>query len=62
MRAEPVGGTCSASTPCRIRNSPGLLPAMNERFGDTYYMFGADYVWPQKMFETAASIVGGTGW
>lgn len=38
-----------------------LLPAMHERFGTSYFMFGADYVWPQKMFETASRIVGGLG-
>ncbi len=38
-----------------------LLPAMNSRFGKSYYMFGADYVWPQKMFEAAEKIVGGLG-
>ncbi|MCB2102038.1 MAG: substrate-binding protein [Rhodobacterales bacterium] len=38
-----------------------LLPAMNEMFGNSYYMFGADYVWPQKMFETAEGIVGALG-
>lgn len=40
-----------------------LLPAMKERAGNSFYMFGADYVWPQKMFETAEAIVktqGGT--
>ncbi|MEQ8966504.1 MAG: substrate-binding protein [Azospirillaceae bacterium] len=38
-----------------------LLPAMNERFGSSFYLFGADYVWPQKMFETAEGIIGGFG-
>jgi len=38
-----------------------LLPAMNAKFGNSYYMFGANYVWPQKMFETAEKIVGGLG-
>ena len=38
-----------------------LLPHMNGNIGDSYYMFGADYVWPQKMFETAKKIVGGLG-
>jgi urea transport system substrate-binding protein len=34
-----------------------LLPHMNETAGKSYYMFGADYVWPQKMFETAEGII-----
>ncbi|MCP5368864.1 MAG: substrate-binding protein [Hyphomicrobiales bacterium] len=38
-----------------------LLPAMQERAGTSYYMFGADYVWPQKMFEAAEKIVDGMG-
>ncbi|MCK5276393.1 MAG: substrate-binding protein, partial [Alphaproteobacteria bacterium] len=38
-----------------------LLPHMNKNFGDSYYMFGTDYVWPQKMFETAEQIIGGQG-
>src|SRR5262249_56604255 len=40
-----------------------LLPAMKQQAGDSFYMFGADYVWPQKMFEAAAGVVktlGGT--
>lgn len=35
-----------------------LLPYMHENFGGSTYMFGADYVWPQKMFEAAKQIVG----
>src|SRR4051794_2029661 len=38
-----------------------LLPAMKERAGTSFYMFGADYVWPQKMFEAASAIIGGMG-
>ncbi|MDH3913704.1 MAG: substrate-binding protein [Rhodospirillales bacterium] len=38
-----------------------LLPHMNETAGNSYYMFGADYVWPQKMFETAEGIIAGLG-
>src|SRR5262245_61063945 len=38
-----------------------LLPAMKERAGSSFYMFGADYVWPQKMFEAAAVIIKGLG-
>jgi len=38
-----------------------LLPAMNASAGKSYYMFGANYIWPQKMFETAEKIVGGMG-
>ncbi|PVB60131.1 substrate-binding protein [Labrenzia sp. 011] len=38
-----------------------LIPALKENAGDSFYMFGADYVWPQKMFETASGLVEGLG-
>jgi len=38
-----------------------LLPYMNANAGKSYYMFGADYVWPQRMFETARGIIKGLG-
>ena len=38
-----------------------LIPALKENAGDSFYMFGADYVWPQKMFEAADTIVTGLG-
>ncbi len=38
-----------------------LLPHMNASAGNSYYMFGADYVWPQKMFGTAKSLIKGLG-
>jgi urea transport system substrate-binding protein len=38
-----------------------LVPALKENAGDSFYMFGADYVWPQKMFDAAEKIVGGLG-
>lgn len=38
-----------------------LLPAMHASAGKSYYMFGANYIWPQKMFETAEKIIGGLG-
>jgi branched-chain amino acid transport system substrate-binding protein/urea transport system substrate-binding protein len=38
-----------------------LIPALKENAGDSFYMFGADYVWPQKMFEAAETIVTGLG-
>ena len=38
-----------------------LLPVMKQRFGSSFYMFGADYVWPQKMFATAATLIEGLG-
>ncbi len=38
-----------------------LLPHMHETAGTSYYMFGADYIWPQKMFETAEGLIGELG-
>jgi branched-chain amino acid transport system substrate-binding protein/urea transport system substrate-binding protein len=38
-----------------------LLPHMHETAGTSHYMFGADYIWPQRMFETAQTIVAGLG-
>jgi urea transport system substrate-binding protein len=38
-----------------------LVPYLHEHFGHSYYMFGADYVWPQKMFEAAEAIVAHLG-
>ena len=34
-----------------------LLPAMKARAGSSFYLFGADYVWPQKMFEAAEGLI-----
>ena len=38
-----------------------LLPAMKARAGSSFYLFGADYVWPQKMFEAAEGLIKGMG-
>lgn len=38
-----------------------LVPHLAGAKGDSFYMFGADYVWPQKMFATAEGIVAGLG-
>ncbi len=61
------GGACSRYIFC-FNTVPNqelerLVPALMERFGKRFYMFGADYVWPQKMFEKARQFVeqgGGT--
>jgi urea transport system substrate-binding protein len=40
-----------------------LIRYMNGRIGTSYYMFGADYVWPRKMFEASRAVIdelGGT--
>lgn len=38
-----------------------LVPHLAKEKGDSFYMFGADYVWPQKMFEAAEGLVAGLG-
>ena len=38
-----------------------LLPKMKEIGGPSFYFFGADYIWPQKMFEAGEKIVAGVG-
>ncbi len=38
-----------------------LIPYLNKTVGDSYYMFGADYVWPQNMFKTAKQIIAEVG-
>ncbi|MCC3305752.1 substrate-binding protein [Sneathiella sp. HT1-7] len=39
-----------------------LIPYLKEEgLGDSYYMFGADYVWPRNMFKTAKGIIGDIG-
>tara|TARA_R110002072_G_scaffold176934_6_gene332798 strand:- start:7481 stop:8647 length:1167 start_codon:yes stop_codon:yes gene_type:complete len=38
-----------------------LVPALMENSGDSFYCFGANYVWPQKMFEAAAALVADLG-
>ncbi|MBO0333734.1 substrate-binding protein [Sneathiella sp. CAU 1612] len=39
-----------------------LIPYLkDEGIGDSYYLFGADYVWPRNMFKTAKTIIGDIG-
>jgi branched-chain amino acid transport system substrate-binding protein/urea transport system substrate-binding protein len=34
-----------------------LLPYMNQTFGNTYFLLGADRVWPHQMFELAKPLI-----
>jgi branched-chain amino acid transport system substrate-binding protein/urea transport system substrate-binding protein len=57
------GGACSRYIFC-FNTVPNqelarLVPFLAETKGDSFYMFGADYVWPQKMFEKAEELVEG---
>ena len=59
------GGACSRYIFC-FNTVPNqelakLLPYMNEHAGQSYYMFGADYIWPQRMFQSADGIVEALG-
>ncbi|MCR9213956.1 MAG: substrate-binding protein [Proteobacteria bacterium] len=39
-----------------------LIPYLKDAgVGDTYYMFGADYVWPRNMFKTATTMINSIG-
>lgn len=38
-----------------------LIPAMAIRAGKSFYLFGTDYVWPQKMFERAETEIARIG-
>jgi urea transport system substrate-binding protein len=38
-----------------------LLPYMNQTFGNTYFLLGADRPWPHKMFEAAEPIIARLG-
>jgi urea transport system substrate-binding protein len=59
------GGACDRYVFC-FNSVPNqelahLLPRMREEGGDSFYMFGADYIWPQRMFEQAQAIIAGMG-
>lgn len=59
------GGACSryifAFSSVPNQELAQLLPYMNQTFGNTYYMLGANHAWPQKMFECAQPIIVGLG-
>ena len=38
-----------------------LLPYMNQTFGNTYYLLGANHDWPQQMFHAAEPIIAKLG-
>ena len=59
------GGACSryifAFSSVPNQELGQLLPYMNQNFGNTYYILGADHAWPHKMFEQAEPIIAGLG-
>lgn len=38
-----------------------FVPWLKENYGDSFYLFGSDYVWPQKMNAAVARVVGEVG-
>jgi urea transport system substrate-binding protein len=59
------GGKCSRYIFC-LSSVPNqelgqLLSYMNETFGNTYYLFGADRDWPHAMFQAAEPMISALG-
>jgi branched-chain amino acid transport system substrate-binding protein/urea transport system substrate-binding protein len=38
-----------------------FVPWLKENYGDSFYLFGSDYVWPQKMNAAVTRVVGEVG-
>jgi branched-chain amino acid transport system substrate-binding protein/urea transport system substrate-binding protein len=59
------GGACSryifAFSTVPNQELAQLLPYMTRNFGNTYYLLGANRLWPQKMFEAAEPLIAGLG-
>ena len=59
------GGACSryifAFSTVPNQELAQLLPYMNETFGNTYYLLGANRAWPQKMFQAAEPMIAALG-
>lgn len=59
------GGVCSDWMACYSalpdHYVDPLLPYLTQNFGDAFYLFGADHVWPQKMNEAITRVAGDLG-
>lgn len=59
------GGVCSDYIACYSalpdHYVDPFMPYLMEQFGDSFYLFGADYVWPQKMNESINRVVAAAG-
>ncbi|MGC1676435.1 MAG: substrate-binding protein [Candidatus Binataceae bacterium] len=59
------GGACSryifAFSSVPNQELAQLLPYMNQTFGNSYFMLGANHAWPQKMFTVAQPIIQNLG-
>jgi urea transport system substrate-binding protein len=55
------GGTCSryvfSFSTVPNQELGQLLPYMNQAFGNTYFLLGADRVWPHQMFDIARPLI-----
>ncbi len=59
------GGVCSRYITCYSALPEHwvepFIPFLKEGYGDSYYLFGSDYVWPQKMNQAIRRVVGEVG-
>jgi len=51
--------TCYSALPAHWVNP--FIPFLKESYGDSFYLFGSDYVWPQKMNEAIRTVAGEIG-
>ena len=59
------GGVCSRYMTCYSALPEHwvepFIPFLQESYGSSYYLFGSDYIWPQKMNEAIRRVVGEVG-
>jgi ABC-type branched-subunit amino acid transport system substrate-binding protein len=59
------GGVCSRYITCYSALPEHwvapFIPFLQENYGPSYYLFGSDYIWPQKMNEAIRRVVGEVG-
>jgi ABC-type branched-subunit amino acid transport system substrate-binding protein len=59
------GGVCSRYITCYSALPEHwvepFIPFLQESYGASYYLFGSDYIWPQKMNEAIRRVVGEVG-
>jgi branched-chain amino acid transport system substrate-binding protein/urea transport system substrate-binding protein len=59
------GGVCSRYMPCYSALPEHwvepFIPFLQQTYGSSYYLFGSDYIWPQKMNEAIRREVGEVG-
>ena len=59
------GGVCSRYITCYSALPEHwvepFIPFLQESYGSSYYLFGSDYIWPQKMNEAIRRVVGEVG-